>query len=128
MAAVDRKKALKPEDIARLFVDRVDAGDAEGIAELYEPEAVLGFPPGKQTVGREAIRQLFEEMVKSQPHFEAEEPLSTLRFEDLALTSTRPSDKAGARSSSSSAKRWILAKNPRSARDDGIDLTSFGHL
>jgi uncharacterized protein (TIGR02246 family) len=97
MVAIDRMKALKPEDIARLFVERVNAGDAEGMAELYEPDAILAFPPGKQTVGRDAIRHLFEEMVKSKPHFEEEEPLSTLRFEDLALTSTRPSDKAGAR-------------------------------
>ena len=56
-----REKAARPEDLARLFVERANAGDAEGLAELYEPDAVLGFPPGEVTVGRELTKQ-FEEI------------------------------------------------------------------
>ena len=56
----ERTKAREPEDLARLFVERVNAVDAAGLAELYEPEAVLGFPPGKVTVGRDAIRAVCE--------------------------------------------------------------------
>lgn len=33
----ERAKAHDPEDITRLIVERVSTGDAEGIAELYEP-------------------------------------------------------------------------------------------
>jgi ketosteroid isomerase-like protein len=51
-----REKAQNPEDITRLFVDRANAGDVEGLVELYEPDAVMAFPPGEQTVGRDAIR------------------------------------------------------------------------
>jgi ketosteroid isomerase-like protein len=93
----ERARAREPEDLARLFVDRANAGDAEGLAELYEPDAVLGFPPGQQTVGRDAIRAVCQKLVASAMHFEVEEPLPTLRFGDLALTSTRPADNTGGR-------------------------------
>ncbi len=92
-----REQAVQPEDLARLFVERANAGDAEGLAELYEPDAVLGFPPGQVTIGREAIRAVFEQLLATRPHFEPEEALPTLRSGDLALTSTRPADDAGAR-------------------------------
>ena len=36
-------KAQTPEDITRLFVERVNAGDAQGLAELYEPDAVMAL-------------------------------------------------------------------------------------
>ena len=93
----EREQAREPEDLARLFVERANAKDAEGLAELYEPDAVLGFPPGQQTVGRDAIRAVYEQMVTSAPQFAVEEPLPTLRFGDLALTSTRPADNTGGR-------------------------------
>jgi uncharacterized protein (TIGR02246 family) len=92
-----RERAAQPEDLARLFVQRANAGDAEGLSELYEPDAVLGFPAGQVTVGRQAIRAVFEQLLASRPHFELEEALPTLRHGDLALTSTRPADAAGAR-------------------------------
>jgi len=91
------EKAERPEDITRLFVERANAGDAQGIAELYEPDAVMAYPPGRQTVGREAIRQLWEKVLADRPHFEPEAPLPTLVSGDIALTSTAPKDDAGAR-------------------------------
>ena len=90
-------KAQTPEDITRLFVERVNAGDANGLADLYEPDALIAFPPGQITKGREAIVKLYEALVAQQPHFEYEEPLTTLVSEDLALTATQPQDDAGAR-------------------------------
>lgn|SRR5512146_2226557 len=92
-----RERAMTPEDLARLVVERVNAGDAEGVAELYERDAVLGFPPGQVTVGREAIRAVYARLIAAGARFGAEEPLPTLRCGDLALTSTRPADAAGAR-------------------------------
>jgi uncharacterized protein (TIGR02246 family) len=92
-----RERASEPEDLARLFVARANAGDAEGMAELYEPDAVLGYPPGQITVGRDAIRAVYEQLVAMNLHFEVEEPLPTLRSGDLALTATRPKDNTGGR-------------------------------
>jgi uncharacterized protein (TIGR02246 family) len=91
------EKALEPEDLTRLFVERANAGDAQGIAELYEQDAVMAYPPGQQTVGREAIRELWEKVLADRPHFEPETPLPTLVSGDIALTSTAPKDDAGAR-------------------------------
>ena len=80
---ITRERAREPEDLARLFVERANAGDSEGLAELYEPDAVLGFPPGHVTIGRDAIRAVCEQLVAQRPTFEVEEPLLTLRHGDL---------------------------------------------
>jgi uncharacterized protein (TIGR02246 family) len=80
-----------------LFVERANAGDAEGLAAIYEPDAVLGFPPGETTVGRAAIQAVMEKMLAAAPRFELEEAMPTLRNGDLALTSTRPADNTGGR-------------------------------
>jgi uncharacterized protein (TIGR02246 family) len=93
----EREKAMKPEDITRLFVERANAKDAEGLSLLYEEDAVMAFPPGQQTVGREAIRKFWEEALPNMPTFQPEEPLPTLISGDLALTSTPPKDGSGAR-------------------------------
>jgi uncharacterized protein (TIGR02246 family) len=93
----DREKAMKPEDLTRLFVQCANAGDAAGIAALYEQEGVMAYPPGAVTVGRDAIRELWEKVLANAPHFEPEPPLPTLVSGDIALTATPPRDGAGAR-------------------------------
>ena len=65
------EKAMRPEDITRLFVERSNAGDADGIAALYEEDAVMAYPPGGETVGRAAIRALWETGARRPPAFRA---------------------------------------------------------
>ena len=91
------EKAFKPEDLTRLFVERANAKDAAGIAELYEEDAVMAYPPGQQTVGRDAIRALWADLLPKMGRFEPEPPLPTLISGDIALTATPPKDGAGAR-------------------------------
>jgi uncharacterized protein (TIGR02246 family) len=91
------EKAMRPEDLTRLFVERSNAGDAAGVAALYEENAVMAYPPGGQTVGREAIRALWEKVLAKRPHFEQEQPLPTLISHGIGLTSTPPKDGTGAR-------------------------------
>ncbi len=91
------EKAWRPEDITRLFVERANAKDADGIAALYEEDAVMAYPPGSVTTGREAIRQLWAGLLPAMPRFASEAPLPALASGDIALTATVAKDGAGAR-------------------------------
>jgi ketosteroid isomerase-like protein len=114
------EKAWTPEDITRLFVERSNAGDAQGVAELYEQDAVLAYPPGGQTVGRAAIHALWEQVLANRPHFEPEQPLPTLVSGDLALTSTPPKDGAGARAQ-------VVRRQPDGSWLRVLDQPEFTH-
>lgn len=103
------KKALRPEDLTRLFVECANDGDAAEIADLYEEQAVMAYPPGATTVGRLAIRELWEKVLANRPHFELEDPLPTLMSGDIALTATAPRDGAGTSTSGAPTGRRILA-------------------
>ena len=94
-----QEQARQPEDLTRLFVERATAGDAAGIAALYETGAVMAYPPGAQTTGREAIRALWEKVVAkaNAPRFEPESPLPTLVSDGIALTATVARDGTGVR-------------------------------
>jgi ketosteroid isomerase-like protein len=52
-------RAMTPEDLTRLFVERANAGDAAGLAALDAEDAVRAFPPGRTTEGRAAIEALW---------------------------------------------------------------------
>ncbi len=79
-----------PEDLVGFFVPRANAGDAAGLAALYEPDAVLAFPPGHITTGTDAIRQVYEKLLLDRPRFTEGEHFAVLRCgEDLALSSSR---------------------------------------
>jgi ketosteroid isomerase-like protein len=90
-------KAQRPEDITRLFVERANSQDADGLAALYEEDAVMAYPPGGQTVGRDAIRALWEQLLPKMGQFQPEPPLPALVSGDIALTATVAKDGTGAR-------------------------------
>lgn len=92
-----RERAARPEDITRLIVERVNAGDVEGVAELYALDAVMAFPPGEMTKGRDPIRAVYGRLIARETRFQPEKPLPTLRLGDIALTATAAPDEAGAR-------------------------------
>ena len=48
--------ATTPEQIHRLFEDRFNADDLDGLMELYEPDAALIAQPGGVAHGREQAR------------------------------------------------------------------------
>lgn len=90
-------RATEPEDVTRLVTERLNAGDAAGVAALYEPHAVLAYPVDQPTTGREAIQAIYQRMVDAGVKFGVETPLPTVRLENLALTSTRSADNTGVR-------------------------------
>ena len=91
------ENATNPEDVTRLVADRLNAGDAAGVAALYEPEAVLAYPADQPTTGREEIQRVYQRLVDAEVKFGQETPLPTVIFENLALTSTRSADNTGVR-------------------------------
>jgi ketosteroid isomerase-like protein len=81
--------ARDPEDLARFFMVRVNGGDANGLAALYELDAVLVAPGGQVLRGRDAIRAFYAELLAERPTFQEGEQRPALRRGDLALTSSR---------------------------------------
>ncbi len=81
--------ALHPEDLARFFLIRANAGDADGLAALYAPDAVLVGPNGQAIIGTEAIREFYTAFLASRPAFQAGDQRPAIRQNDIALTSTR---------------------------------------
>jgi hypothetical protein len=80
--------ARRPEDLGRFFVERGDAGDVEGLVALYEPDAVVAFPKGRMTIGTDAIRTVYRELLAGRPTFTGTGQPAIVNG-DLALTSTR---------------------------------------
>ena len=62
-AQTQRGRATTPDALFRLFVERVNAGDLDGLVELYEPDGAVVFQPGQPTVGRDAIRVALAQML-----------------------------------------------------------------
>lgn len=89
----ERERAMSPEDIPRLFVKYVQVGDFDGLATLYEPDAVLALPPGELTRGNTAIAKVFAQRFAGQPLEQSGSELQpVLRCGDFALTSTHLPD------------------------------------
>lgn len=84
--------AAQPEDLSRLVVERLNAGDVEGLVALYEPDAVLALPDGQLATGSDEIRRAYEHIVADKPAFAPGRQLPTLRNGDLALISVQLAD------------------------------------
>lgn len=83
------EKAARPEDLGRFIVERLNAGDVDGIVALYEPDAVLSLPGGRIAHGSTEIRVAYTQIVAAGKTFAPGTPLPALHNGDLALTATR---------------------------------------
>lgn len=110
MPADDHAPAREPEDLDRFFLQRATAGDVEGVVALYEPDAVLAFPPGELTVGTDAIRAVYARLLAEPPPFDGT-IRPAIRAGDLALTVTnRPGNATAevARRQPDGTWRWLI--------------------
>jgi len=89
---VHRKPVHDPQDLERLLISRERAGDVDGMAALYEPDAVLDCGDGRLRHGREAIRQYYADVVESGKKYEFGDQRPAMIGGGLALTSTRLPD------------------------------------
>jgi ketosteroid isomerase-like protein len=85
----DAERATHAEDLSRLIVARLNAGDVDGLVALYEPRAVLALPDGRIATGSDEIRRAYERLVADRRQFEPGTQRPTLHSGDLALTSSR---------------------------------------
>lgn len=81
--------AATPDDLGRMFLERANARDVDGLVALYEPEAVLAFASGDVASGHAEIRAVYADLLADAPHFEPGSRRSAMISVDLALTSTR---------------------------------------
>ena len=84
----NRRPAHDPQDLERLLVSRQNAGDVDGMAALYEPDALLDDGEGRLLHGQEAIRQFFAELVAQGWKLQMGQQRPAMVCGDLALTST----------------------------------------
>ncbi|RZK85923.1 MAG: hypothetical protein EOO66_22345 [Methylobacterium sp.] len=84
----DRSRADAPEDLARLFNARANAGDVAGLVALYEPDAVLAAGAVVAT-GQAEIREFYTDLLARKSRFPAVETLPALRNGALAMTFAR---------------------------------------
>jgi ketosteroid isomerase-like protein len=104
--------AREPEELERLFVERMNDGDVEGLVALFEPDAVMRHSPGEVAVGHRAIRQVFERLVADRTRLTLGEQRPMLRSGELAMGSTRLADGGVtcevARRQADGTWRWVI--------------------
>jgi|SRR5271165_7014450 len=82
------EKAIQPEDLDRLFLERANSGDLDGVVSLYDTNAQLALPSGEIVSGANNIRRVYEELLAAKTQFQGEvQP--AIRNGNIALTSTR---------------------------------------
>jgi ketosteroid isomerase-like protein len=108
----EASRAATPEDLGRLFVQRFNAGDVNGLVALYEPNAVLALPDGQAAAGVDRILEAHQRLAADTPMIEPATERRTIRSGDLALTSTQLADGTVtvevARRQPDGSWRWVI--------------------
>jgi ketosteroid isomerase-like protein len=86
------ESARDPNDLERLFVERANAGDVDGLVALYEPSAVLVPARGKRIAGTKQLRSFFAGFLKNRPRLARSIQAPAVHCGELALTSSRHSN------------------------------------
>lgn len=81
------RQAQEPNELLQLLIERVRAGDVEGLVELYESDAVLDVGDGL-AIGSAEIRAFWAQFVASGVPVSLGRQSEPLVNGDLALTSS----------------------------------------
>lgn len=107
-----RKVAADPQELAPLIVERANAGDVDGMVELYEPNAVVVMDGARVARGSAEIRAFWASVVAGGRKFSIGSQHPSVRSGDLALTSTRLPDGGTtaevARQQPDGSWRWVI--------------------
>ncbi len=88
LTGMTRMAASEPNDLGRYFIERANAGDVDGLVALYEPDAVLAFPPGNRATGHAEIRAVYEQFLAAALVLTPGRQHAALVSGDLALTAS----------------------------------------
>jgi hypothetical protein len=89
--------ATQPEDVTRLVVERLNAGDGAGVAASTTRTPSSPTQPISQPSAGRPSRPSSSGWSTPGSGLPSNPPLPTVEFEDLALTSTRSADNTGVR-------------------------------
>ena len=107
----DMDRAQSPQDLARLFVARANAGDLEGLVALYEPDAVLAAGAVVAN-GHAEIRKFYQDLLARRADFPPVEQLPALENGPIAMTFARsPNGNISvevARRQTDGGWRWVI--------------------
>jgi uncharacterized protein (TIGR02246 family) len=77
--------ARTPEECSRLFAERLNAADVEGVVALYESGATLVLEGQTAAVGRDAIRTAIARFAEAQPEIRCSATRVIRGSDDLAV-------------------------------------------
>jgi uncharacterized protein (TIGR02246 family) len=80
--------ARTPEDIHQRFAEAINAGNAQSLLALFEPDAALVPEPGQLVRGREAISGAFQGFLGMKPTLRIDTQ-SIIQAGDIALLRSR---------------------------------------
>ena len=89
MNTANRKVASDPQELAQLLVARANAGDVDGMIELYEIDAALHVGNNSIARGAKEIRQFYTDFLATGVQFNVGKQRPAMISGELALTSTR---------------------------------------
>lgn len=109
--AVSMSPVENPDALSAAVVHRINAGDLDGLLDLYERDAVLELPDGQLATGHDQIRSFYAELLEGRPHFAPGRVLPALVADGLALTTTQIGSSASvevARRQADGGWRWLI--------------------
>jgi hypothetical protein len=85
-----RQLPVEPQEWPRIFTERINAGDLDGAAALYEPDARFVTLSGETLVGREQMRRVLAELIDAKTHMQCR-VVKAVAAGDIVVLYTLPS-------------------------------------
>lgn len=89
MSTENQRPVCDPQELAQLLVARANAGDIDGMVELYEPNAVLVTTGTTVASSASQIRAFYTSFLATGVKFHVGDQRPAVLSGELALTSTR---------------------------------------
>lgn len=109
--AAARPSASSPEELVRLFAERANQGDLDGLVDLYEPGATLAAGE-RRSHGEAGIHDFYKSLLERRKEFSGAEVVQKIESGDLAVTVAKAPNGAlsleVARRQADGSWRWVI--------------------